>query len=174
MKVLIKVLFFTSLLLSNNSLYAETNAVYLDMNIIYNETKVGKLIIAELKKIQKKNISNFKQIEESLKKEEQKVFLQKNILSEEEYKKNVLSFKEKVNKYQSNKNISVNNLEKKRVKSINELSKSVNKILAEYAEEKKISFILAKKNIVMGKSELDITNDILKIVDQKIKKVNIN
>ena len=62
MKVLIKVLIFTSLLLSNNSLYAETNAVYLDMNIIYNETKVGKLIIAELEKIKKKKIYNFKKI----------------------------------------------------------------------------------------------------------------
>ena len=173
MKVLIKVLIFTSLLLSNNSLYAETNAVYLDMNIIYNETKVGKLIIAELEKIQKKNISNFKQIEESLKKEEQKVFLQKNILSEEEYKKKVLTFTEKVEKYKSDKNKSINKLKEKRVKSINELSASLNKILAEYSEEKKISFIIPKKNIVIGKSELDITDDILIIVDKKIKKINI-
>ena len=53
MKVLIKVLIFTSLLLFNNSLYAETNIAYLDMNKIYYETKVGKLIFSELEKINK-------------------------------------------------------------------------------------------------------------------------
>jgi len=173
MKVLIKVLILTSLLLFNNSLYAETKIVYLDMNVIYNETKAGKLISAELEKIQKNDISNFKKIEESLKKEEKKIFNQKNILSDEEYEKKVLSFKEEVDKYKFNRNKSINKLKENRVKSINELSKSVNKILAEYSEEKKISLIIAKKNIVMGKSELDITEDILMIVDKKIKKINI-
>ena len=174
MKVLIKVLIFTSLLLFNNSLYAVTNVAYLDMNMIYNETKVGKLIFTELEKIQKNNISNFKKSEESLNKEEQKIFSQKNILSEEEYEKKVLSFKKKVDKYKSNRNKSINELKNKRVKSINELSRYVNKILAKYSEEKKISIIIPKKNIIIGKSELDITNDILIIVDDKIKKIDIN
>jgi len=174
MKVLIKVLIFISLLLFSKSLYAETNVVYLDMNVIYNETKVGQFIFAELEKIQKNNISNFKKIEESLKKEEQKIFSQKNILSEEEYKKKVLIFTEKVEKYKSDKNKSINKLKEKRVKSINELSASLNKILAKYSEEKKISLIIPKKNIIIGKFELDITNDILKIVDKRIKKININ
>jgi len=174
MKVLIKVLIFISLLLFSNSLYAEANVVYLDMNVIYNDTKVGKFIFTELEKIQKNNISNFKKSEESLNKEEQKIFSQKNILSEEEYKKKVLTFKEKVEKYKSDKNKSINKLKEKRVKSINELSASLNKILAKYSEEKKISLIIPKKNIIIGKFELDITNDILKIVDKRIKKININ
>ena len=174
MKVLIKVLIFTSLLLFNNSLYAETNIAYLDMNKIYYETKVGKLIFSELEIINKNNISNFKKDEESLKKEEKKIFSQKNILSEEEYEKKVLSFTEKVDKYKSNRNKSINELKNKRVKSINELSRSVNKILAKYSEEKKISIIIPKKNIIIGKSELDITNDILMIVDKRIKKITIN
>jgi len=174
MKILIKVLIFTSLLLFNNSLYAVTNVAYLDMNMIYNETKVGKLIFTELEEIQKNNISNFKKSEESLKKEEQKIFSQQNILSEEEYKKKVLSFKEKVDKYQSDRNKSINKLKEKRARSIKELSTSVNKILAEYSEEKKITLIIPKKNIIMGNTELDITNDILKIIDKKVKKINLN
>jgi Skp family chaperone for outer membrane proteins len=127
-----------------------------------------------LEKIQKNNISNFKKIEESLKKEEQKIFSQKNILSEEEYTKKVLSFKDKVDKYQSDRNKSINKYKEKRVKSINELSTSVNKILTEYSEEKKITLIIPKKNIIMGNTDLDITNDIIKIIDKKVKKININ
>ena len=33
---------------------------------------------------------------------------------------------------------------------------------------------MQKKDIVIGKSELDKTNEILKIVDKKINKININ
>jgi len=168
MKVLIKVSICTSLLLFNNSLYAETNVAYLDMNVIYNETKAGKLIFNKLNEIEKNNISNFKKSEESLKKEEQKIFSQKNILSKEEYEKKVLSFKGKVDQYKSDRNKSINKLKKKRIKSLNELSTSVNKILAEYSEEKKITLIIPKKNILMGNTELDITNDILIIINKKI------
>ena len=34
--------------------------------------------------------------------------------------------------------------------------------------------IVQKKNIIMGKKELDITLDILKIVDEKIKKIKFD
>jgi Skp family chaperone for outer membrane proteins len=33
--------------------------------------------------------------------------------------------------------------------------------------------IISKQNIIMGKNELDITNDILKIIDNKITKVQL-
>lgn len=174
MNVLIKVLIVVSLLFSNSSLYAETNVAFLDMSIIYNETKVGKKIFTELEKIQKKDISNFKKNEDLLKDEEQKIFSQKNILSEEEYEKKVLNFKKKVDKYKSDRNKSIIKLKEKRVNSINELSKSVNKILAEYSEENKITLIIPKKNIIMGNTDHDITNDILKIVDMRVKKIKIN
>lgn len=174
MNVLIKVLIVVSLLFSNSSLYAETNVAFLDMSIIYNETKVGKKIFTELEKIQKKDILNFKKNEDLLKDEEQKIFSQKNILSEEEYEKKVLNFKKKVDKYKSDRNKSIIKLKEKRVNSINELSKSVNKILAEYSEENKITLIIPKKNIIMGNTDHDITNDILKIVDMRVKKIKIN
>ena len=34
--------------------------------------------------------------------------------------------------------------------------------------------IIQKKNIIMGKTDLDITNEILKIVDNKINKLKVN
>ena len=174
MKLIINFLIVASLILFNNISYAETNIVYLDMDKIYNDTKVGKTIFDKLEQINKGNISNFKKEEELLKKEEQKIFSQKNILAEQEYEKKVLLFKEKVEKYNLMRNETIGELKKKRIKSINQFTKSINEILAEYSDEKKISFILPKKNIIIGKSELDITNDILTIVDKRIKKININ
>ena len=49
----------------------------------------------------------------------------------------------------------------------------INVILAKYSEEKKLQLIIQKKNIIIGKKELDITDDILKIVNQNMKKIKI-
>ena len=46
--------------------------------------------------------------------------------------------------------------------------------MGNYAKEKNIDMVVQKKNIIMGKSELDITDDILKIVDKEISKLKIN
>ena len=47
-------------------------------------------------------------------------------------------------------------------------------ILSEYANNNSISIIFQKKNIVIGKTELDITEDILKILNENHKKIVIN
>ena len=46
-------------------------------------------------------------------------------------------------------------------------------ILAEYSNKENISLIIQKNNILLGKSNLDITNSILEILDQKKKKIDL-
>ena len=46
-------------------------------------------------------------------------------------------------------------------------------ILADYAEKQSISFILPKQNIVIGKSELDLTNNIIIILNKKIETIKL-
>ena len=41
-------------------------------------------------------------------------------------------------------------------------------------QKKNIDIILSSQQIVIGKSELDVTNDILKIVNEKINNFKIN
>ena len=55
-----------------------------------------------------------------------------------------------------------------------ELISLIQPILAEYANKNSISIIFQKKNIIIGKTELDITEDILKILNEKHKKITIN
>ena len=174
MKIVFKILFFITLFFYNNLLYADNNIAYLDMNIIYNKSIAGKFILDELDKKNKNNISKFKKIEETLKKEEQEISSQKNILTKEEYEKRVVSFKKNVTKYKSDRNKSIAELKKKREMTINTFSTSVNKILADYSVEKKISIIIPKKNIIIGKVELEITKDILELVNNNIKKISVN
>ena len=46
---------------------------------------------------------------------------------------------------------------------------SLNKILTEYMESNSIDLILDKKNIIVSTSGRDISNEILLIVDKKLK-----
>ena len=56
----------------------------------------------------------------------------------------------------------------------NKLIKTLNPILADYSKKNSISMIIQKKNIIIGKSELEITDDILKILDQSLNNIDLN
>ena len=49
----------------------------------------------------------------------------------------------------------------------------LNKIFTQYSNENKLSFIIDQKNIIIGKTNLNITNEIVKILDSKLKKVSL-
>ena len=67
----------------------------------------------------------------------------------------------------------VNNLNDKRVKAKKELMDNLNVILTDFANKNEISFILNKKNVVIAKKDLDITDDIINLLNQKIKKITL-
>ena len=60
-----------------------------------------------------------------------------------------------------------------RSKQEQKLLEELTPILADYAEKQSISFILPKQNIVIGKSELDLTNNIIIILNKKIKTIKL-
>ena len=170
MKKFFFLLFF--LLFYNNSL-AEEKIVYLDVNFILAESDAGKYINSELKKINDKNVEEFKKIENSIKSEEDNLLKQKNILNEQEFNNKVNSLREKYKSYQELKNTKNNDLKTLRNNAGNQILKIINEILAEYSAKNKISMVMEKKNIVIGKTELDITKNVLELLNEKIKKVEL-
>ncbi len=164
---------FFFLLFFNKSL-ADQKIVYLDVNFLLSKSQAGIYINNELKKINDKNIEEFKKIENSLKSEEEKLLKQKNILKPNEFNDKANELREKYKSYQILKNTKNNDLKKIRDNSGSQILKVINEILAEYSSKNKISLIVKKKNIVIGKTELDITKNILDLLNGKIKKVELN
>jgi len=170
MKKYLLLFFFLSIF---NYTYADDKIVYLDINLILNNSEAGKFLNSELQSINNKNIEEFKQIELSIKLEDDKLSKQKNIIKEEDYKIKVSELRSKYKSYQELMKKKNTNLNKIRENGVNQILKVVNDILTEYSTKNNISFIVDKKNIIIGKTELDITNDILKLLDNKILKVNL-
>ena len=95
---------------------------------------------------------------------------QKNILSDEEFNKKFTDIDNKIKEF--NKKIKIKNDEivnlRKQVRS--NFTKELKKILSNYSAENSINMILKQEDILVGSKTLDISNDILKIVDSnKIK-----
>ena len=165
--------FFIIFLFFFNKASAVEKTVYLDVNLLLTKSEAGIYINNELKKINDKNIEEYKKIENSLKSEEEKLLKQKNILKQNEFNDKANKLREKYKSYQILKNTKNNDLKKIRDDSGNQILKVINEILAEYSVKNKISLIIDKKNIVIGKTDLDITKDILDLLNDKIKKVEL-
>ena len=75
--------------------------------------------------------------------------------------------------YQKQKKKKIDELNKLRSNAGNEILKYINEILTEYSKSKSISLILEKKNVVIGKTDLDVTPDILILLNKKIKKIEL-
>ena len=167
--LLIFFIFFSKISLSH-----EKSVVYIDLNKIMNNSIAGKSITSQLENNHKKNISKFKNIEEELKKEEAEIISQKNVITKEEFEKKIIDLRDKANKFRKERNDNINNLNNQRLEATSKMITLVRPILSEFSDKNSISLIIDKKNIIIGKTLLDITDDILKIVDEKIGKIQLD
>ena len=169
-----KIFFIFFFLTFCTNIFAQDKIVYLDVNRLINESDAGKYLNVELNKINKSNIEEFKKIENSIKSEEEKILKQKNILKSDEFNLKVNELRDKYKSYQELQNNKTEEITKIRNNAAGEILKIVNEILSKYSTEKEISLIIEKKNIVIGKTQLDVTNEILELLNKKITKVEIN
>ena len=168
--------FFVIILITICSISKAENLsiVYLNMDQVMNQSIPGISLNNQLDKIHKANLDEFKKNEEDLKKEEDLILSQKNVLSEKDYKNKVNLFKEKLNSYKKKRQEKIDLVTKKRMKATANLLKVINPILSNYSKENGISIILREQDIVLAKTNLNITRQIIETVNLKIKKIDLN
>ena len=97
----------------------------------------------------------------------------KSDLEKSKFEEQVSNLRNKIIDFNKEKKIFSNNLNKKKLNGTNQILNTLNLILTDYATKNSISLILQKKNILLGENSIDITQDILKLLDNKIKKINL-
>ena len=156
-----------------NLVNAEQKTVYVDMDLIMNNSLGGKSIIQQVDKINQSNLKKFKNLEDELRTEENEIISKKNVISESEYLKKISLLKKNVFEYNQNKKKINGQLTQKKIKAQAALINSITPILADYAKKNDISMVISKQNIIMGQTELDITDDILKLLNKKITNIKL-
>ena len=111
---------------------------------------------------------------EKLKLKKDKINSQKNILSKEEYEKNVIAINKEYELFKNEGNKKINSLKSKRNTAMKKIFDELNPILSEYSNKNELTFIMDQKNIIIGQTDLNITSEIIKILNLKIKKISMN
>ena len=160
--------------LNSYCLSQENKIVYIDMDLLVSKSLAGKSINTQIKSQNKNNLEKFKKIESDIKKEDEDISNKKNIISEDEYKKMVSQLNKKIKNYRIMVNQNVDKNNKLKISATKKLIKKLNPILSDYSEKNSISIILQKRDIIIGKNSLNITDDIIKILDENVKEIKIN
>ena len=75
---------------------------------------------------------------------------------------------------QKERNDLLENVAKQRAKARTELLKNLNPIISEYMKEKKIRMVVDKKSLLLADQNLDITKDIMDLLNKKLKSIKLN
>ena len=147
--------------------------VYANMDFIIKNSEVGKKIITYFSKKNETLIDNIKSNEVKLKDKENNLIAQKNILDEKEYIKKVNILKLEIKEFNENNTKQINQINLEREQVSKEFINEIRKIINVFAENNNIDLVLSSSQILIGKNNLDVTNDILKLVNDKIKNFEI-
>ena len=147
---------------------------FLDFKMILNESVAGKKAQTFLKNKLDKGFKELNSKRDKILDEEKKIVQQKKIISSDEYKKKISELRTNVSSLQKQRNELIQSVGKQRAKAKSELLKSLNPIVKNYMKEKKIRMVVDKKNVLLADENLDITKDIIVLLNQKVKSIKLN
>ena len=163
--IYILIIFFSTISLSESN----ENIAYIDLDNIVKNTKAGKSIIDKLKASKDTALKKFEKKEKALKKVEEDLNKQKNVLSKEELKNKISDFRKEIASFRNDREKLINDFNTKKIQEFEKFFKKITPIIGAYAEQKNIDIVLDKKNIFLANKNNDITNEIIKLIDDKIK-----
>ena len=165
--ILVFFLFFT------NQAFPEQKIAFIDMNKVISTSKSGTSILKQLTDLNNKNLIFLKNEEKKFKEKETKLISQRNIISENDFKNKLDELKSEVKNYNQNRNKLMEDFNKLKVDNTNNFLKLINPILVKFSNDKEISIILQKKDLVVAKTQLDITDEVIMIINAEVKKFKI-
>ena len=160
-------LFFFFIFFLNNA-HATNKIVFVDIDYLINNSSYGKTIIKKIENEDKKNIEKLKVREASLKKIEDEIKKKQNIISNEELQKEISLLKKKITDFKSEKNTIVKSFTKFKNEELNKILLKFNEIIKDYMTKNSIDIVFDKKSIYIGKSSIDITQNILQEIEKKL------
>ena len=98
---------------------------------------------------------------------EQNIKKKQNIISEEEFNKEIKELRVKIKTFRAEKDEMVKYINKLQKQELTILYEKINPIIQNYMEANSIEIILDVKNIIIGKASSNITEDIIKDINKK-------
>ena len=148
--------------------YSEGNIFFIDLDKVIESSTIGKKTLSKIENLNNQNIENLKKKNEELKKLENEIKIKQNIVSKEEFDRDLSALKTKIKSYRKMKDELVMDFDKKKDDYMNNLFTKINPIIQDYMKKNSINILLESKNVFIGKKNLDITDDIIKEINIKL------
>ena len=150
--------------------FSEQKIAFIDLDFVVENTNVGKGILKELNDLNSQNIKKLKSREEELKLKEEEIKKKQNIISENEYNKEINLLKDKIKTFRNEKNMMVSNFNNEKNQKIKNLFNQMNPIIQNYMDQNSIDILLDRKNVYIGNIGSDITKAVIDEINKNIKK----
>ena len=126
-----------------------------------------------MKEKEKKNSKSFKELQKKFEVDREKLLAKKNVISKDEFDKQILSLEKDLKEYNNKIKKENNELTNFQIKARKNFFNSLRPILEKYAKDNSIDIILKKENVLIGKTNLDISKNILEIFNKEVKKISV-
>jgi len=153
---------------------ANEKIAFIDLNFILNNSTAGKSINSFINDLSKEKNKDFEVIENEIKEDENELISKKNIIEESIYNQKVNEIRLRINNYKLERQKYNKSLNDKKIKYNKLLLEKLNPIISNYVEKNSITVVLPKKMIIIGKKNLDITSQVLDVLDKSFQKINFN
>ena len=104
-----------------------------------------------------------------MEKQKNDIMSKKNVLDKKEFEEKVISHQKEIKDYQIKMNNDLKNVNDEFIKKNIEFKNKVDQLLIEYSKENNIDLIVSKDSVVLSNTKIDMTKQILEIVNNKIK-----
>ena len=143
--------------------------VFINFEYIINNSNHGKLIFKDLNSKREENIKKLKIEEKKLRDDENDIKLKKDIISKEELNKKLVILNDNIKKFQKKKKLMEEELNEIKNEKMNNFMSQINILLEQYMNDQSVDIMFNSKNILIGKKTINKTDDILKLINEKIK-----
>ena len=150
---------------------ANENIRFININYIVNNSEAGKSLNKIIENKSKKITSELNNLGKKIEDKKKKIISQKNILKKEEYEKLVKIYEDEVKKYKDIRIKKNEDFNQFRVNSQKKIIEALNPIITAFLKKESIQILLQKEQIIFGDNKLDITGEILKMFNDKHKKI---
>ena len=151
---------------------ANNDIRFIDINYIVNNSISGKNLNQIIEK-KNKNITNeLKILGKKLEEQKNKIVSQKNILKKKDLDNLVKDYENEVQKFNEIRKKMQNEFNSFNIKSKKKIIDLLNPLITNYLKNESIQILLQKDKIIFGNDALDISKEILKLFNDKYKKIN--
>ena len=150
----------------NITAYSNDKIAFIDIDYLIKNSNIGKNSLAKIEKLNIRNIEKLKAKEKILKNLDKEIKKKQNVISQDEFNKEVNLLKNKINEFKIEKNKMVSEFNVFKDKELDSLFKEINPIIQNYMDKNSIEILLDRKNIFIG----SVNSDLTKILINEINK----